>query len=69
MNLLSVKTDDMHFESADKYFPAFHPRMHTAHNNDPNGPLFFNNMYHLFMQQKLPWNSAWNGGIGWPASM
>ena len=33
------------------YFPSFHPRMHTAHNNDVNGPFFYNGVYHIFMQQ------------------
>ena len=47
------------------YFPTFHPRMHTAHNNDVNGPFFLNGMYHLFMQQSFPWVKEWNKAIGW----
>jgi sucrose-6-phosphate hydrolase SacC (GH32 family) len=39
--------------------------MHTAHNNDANGPFYFNGMYHIFMQQSFPWVKGWNGGIGW----
>jgi hypothetical protein len=47
------------------YFPHFHPRMHTAHNNDVNGPFYFNGYYHIFMQQSFPWVKGWNGAIGW----
>ena len=47
------------------YFPSFHPRMHTAHNNDVNGPFYFNGVYHIFMQQDFPWVKGWNGAIGW----
>ena len=39
--------------------------MHTAHNNDVNGPFFFQGVYHLFMQQSFPWVKGWNGAIGW----
>eukprot|EP01043_Picozoa_sp_COSAG02_P010809 COSAG02_NODE_389_length_23251_cov_259.067640_1_plen_733_part_00 len=51
--------------SGGPYFPRFHPRMHTAHNNDVNGPFFFNGYYHIFMQQSFPWVKGWNGAIGW----
>ena len=37
--------------SSGPYFPSFHPRMHTAHNNDANGPFFYKGVYHIFMQQ------------------
>ena len=39
--------------------------MHKAHNNDVNGPFFFNGIYHLFMQQSFPWVKDWNNAIGW----
>ncbi len=34
----------------DSWFPAFHVRPASGHNNDPNGPFFFNDLFHLFMQ-------------------
>jgi hypothetical protein len=40
----------------DPWFPAFHPRMHTAHNNDPAGCFFYKGVYHLFMQQEFTWS-------------
>ena len=43
------------------YFPHFHPRMHTAHNNDTD----VNGYYYIFMQQSFPWVKDWNGAIGW----
>lgn len=51
--------------TADRFFPAFHARFHAGHNNDPNGPLKYNGVYHLFLQQTFPWDADWNGGIGW----
>jgi hypothetical protein len=37
------------------YFPVFHPRMHTAHNNDVNGPFFHRGVHRLFLQLSFPW--------------
>ena len=61
----SVKTP------ADPWFPAFHARMHTAHNNDPAGPFYYKGVYHLFMQQEFTWSpycsepSLGKGCHGW----
>ena len=73
---LTLKTDDLPMAAAahrrlaqpqeDRYFPAFHARPHAGHVNDPNGPMFYNGHYHLFMQQFFPWRKDWiNGAVGW----
>ena len=49
----------------DRFFPKYHARLHAGHNNDPNGPMRYNGVYHLFLQQTFPWDQDWNGGIGW----
>jgi sucrose-6-phosphate hydrolase SacC (GH32 family) len=47
----------------DPYFPTFHVRPEKNWNNDPNGPVFYNSVYHLFMQYN-PWNAIW-GNMSW----
>ena len=49
--------------TSDAYFPAFHVRPVTNWVNDPNGPLYFNGRYHLWMQYN-PTGAVW-GNMAW----
>ena len=63
------------------YFPLYHPRPSAGHVNDPNGPMYFNGVYHLFMQhacgggshdriidpicRRMGWPGGQSAGVGW----
>jgi sucrose-6-phosphate hydrolase SacC (GH32 family) len=49
--------------AVDPYFPTYHVRPAKNWNNDPNGPVYFNGVYHLFMQYN-PWGPVW-GNMSW----
>ena len=52
---------------AARLFPRFHPKntWPLSHNNDPNGPVRFRGVYHLFMQAFFPRLPGWTGMAGW----
>lgn len=45
------------------FYPIFHVRPEKNWINDPNGPMYYNGVYHLFMQYN-PWAAVW-GNMSW----
>jgi hypothetical protein len=45
---------------------TFSPLSYLCLTVDPNGPFFYNGMFHLFLQQKgFEEELYWNGAVGW----
>jgi sucrose-6-phosphate hydrolase SacC (GH32 family) len=53
-----VSKDDLGSDYTEKYRPQFHFTCNHGHMNDPNGLLYYEGEYHLFMQHAGGWGHA-----------